>query len=81
MSGGRARRAQADVAVPRSELGTFGKNRAIRYELWLELSKLGTPDPNTLKFGRDPSDSPLADQGYPNDEVAVIRASALVVPK
>jgi len=77
----RAKRAQVDLPVPRSVLALPYQRRAIRERAYRMLSRLGTIDESTIRFGRDPLDGPLAEQGLPDDETAVIRMSAMVAPR
>lgn len=71
-------KAQADLPIPRERLSDPAARMRAREVLYRMLAKMGTV--RNIRFGRDPLDGPLAEQGLPNDETAVIRAVADVTP-
>jgi hypothetical protein len=77
----RARIAYADLPVPRVLLADPAQRLRAREVTYRMLTKMGTVDGSTLRYVRDPLDGKLAEQGLPDDETAIIRASALVVPR
>ncbi len=76
----RARLAHADAPIRRVALGDPAERYAIRERLYRMITRLGTVDPSSIRYARDPLDGPLAEQGLPNDEFAIVRISAMVAP-
>jgi len=72
-------RAQADLPVPRAHLDDPALRLRMRMVLFGMLSKMGTV--RNIRFARDPRDGPLAEQGLPTEEVAIVRAVADVTPR
>jgi hypothetical protein len=77
----RASIAYAELPIPRELLDDPASRLRARETLYRMLTKLGTVDPATLRYVRDPLDGRLSEQGLPTNETAVIRLSALVVPR
>jgi len=74
-------KAAADLPVPRTALLDPTQRRRMRYTLYKMLTRLGRIDHATLRYFRDPTDGPLAERGLPDDDTAVVRATAHVTPR
>lgn len=72
-------KAHADMPVPRQLLHDPATRLKVREMLYRMLAKMGTVA--NIQFARDPLDGPLAEQGLPNDEFAIVRAVADVTPQ
>lgn len=68
--------AHADMFVPRDQLGDPDVRKAARVLLYRTLMKLGRVE--RIQFTVDPPDE--GPHGPPTDEMAVIRATANVIP-
>lgn len=71
--------AHADIPVPRSQLRDPANRQRIRMQLFSMLNRMGVV--RNIRYARDPFDGPLAERGYPTEEVAIVRAVADVTPR
>lgn len=72
-------KAHADMLLPRRQLRDPATRKRIRMELFQTLNRMGVV--RDIRYARDPFDGPLAEQGYPTEEVAIVRAVADVTPR
>ena len=78
---GRARPFRIDHPILRSELRDPATRKALRVHLWRQMRQAGYLDESTIRYVRDPLDTPLAEHGLPDETTAVVRMSAMVAPR